>query len=327
MAFNRSTFVIYDEEFNTGMVEEIQQAAVSLNEAAGGVMSLSTQKMRGEFLKETFYKQITGLVRDRDPNDLTASTADDLTMGEEVGVKVHKSIHVEKALNAFEALGDDAREFSFLIGVQFSKAVLTDYLNSGIAAAVGALMSEASVQYDATAVAGKETISPANLNRIKKRLGDQGQRIRAWVMNSTLAYDLVEENIESKITNIADLAVAQGTFASLSIPVIITDSPFLTVDNGVDPDDHYVLALTEDAVQAVESEDRNVLAEVVGGGKNLIGRIQSEFALTVGVAGAAYNGVAKPTKAMLADPANWAFVVTDVKSGPGAIGIFNAIAE
>jgi hypothetical protein len=327
VAFTRDTFVIYDEEYHTGAVEEIQRAAIELNSAAGGVMRMSTQTMRGEFLRESFYQDIQGLVRDRNPTDLGDSTPDDLTMGEEVSVKVHKSIHVEKALNAFKGLGNSPQEFSFVVGAVQGKRMAVDYMDTAISAVTAALRSQATVQYDATATS-KKSISPANLNRIKKRLGDQSQRVRAWVMDSTMLHDLVEENIESGITDVAGVVVYGGSPATLGLPVIMTDSPYLMTEN-VDPtlEDHYVLALCEGAVEVIEAEERSVLAETVGGKKNLIGRIQSEYAIMATVSGASYKGSQYPTKADLADPTNWEYVVSDIKGGCGAIGIFNARVE
>lgn len=328
-AFTRDTFVIYDEEYHSGAVEEIQRAAIELNAAAGGVMRMSTQTMRGEFLKESFYQDIQGLVRDRDPTDLTDSTPDDLTMGEEVSVKVHKSIHVEKALNAFKGLGNSPQEFSFVVGAIQGKRMAIDYIDTAVAAVTAALRATTAVQYDATATVDRKTISPSNLNRIKKRLGDQSQRVRAWVMDSTMLHDLVEENIETGLSDVAGVVVYGGSPATLGLPVIMTDSPYLMVEgDGVTTvDNHFVLALTEGAVEVIEAEERSVLAETVGGKKNLIGRIQSEYAIMATVSGASYKGLQHPTKADLADPANWEFVVSDVKGGCGAIGIFEAIEE
>lgn len=345
MAFSRDTFVIYDEEYHSGAVEEIQRAAFDLNSAAGGVMRMSTQNMRGEFLKETFFKDIEGLIRDRDPNDLTDSTPDDILMGEEISVKIHKSLHVEKTLNSFKALGQDPQTMSFVVGAIQGKRMVVDYMDTAIASVTAALLAEsATTLYDATAVSGKETISPANLNRIKKRLGDQSQRVRGWVMDSTMYHDLVEENITEKLFEVAGRVVYGGSPATLGLPVIVTDSPYLMVegtpadpgDPGAEPpvpptpataDVHYVLALTEGSVEVVEAEDRAVLSEVVGGKKNLVGRIQSEYALMTKVAGYAYTGAQHPTVADLADTANWERVVASVKSGPGAIGQFWAIEE
>ena len=328
MAFNRENFVIYDEEWHTGATEVIQQAAIELNQAAGGSMAMTTQRMRGEFLKESFFKEIQGLVRDRDPNDLTDSTADDLEMGEEVAAKIHKSIHVEKALNAFNALGDDAREFSFIVGTQQGQVMVVDYLNTALASVVAAIRSEEKVVYDATET-DKPQPSPANLNRIKKRMGDQSQRIVAWAMDATMLHDLVEENIESKITNVADVNIWNaGNPGLVGLPAIVTDSPFLMEEGGEEePDKHFIVGLTERAVEAIEAEERNVLAETVGGKKNLLGRIQSEFAVINKVKGCAYTGGEHPTTSDLADPENWEFVVTSHKSGPGAIGVFYAIDE
>lgn len=324
MAFDRQTFVIYDEEYHTGAIETLERVSFNLNESAGGVFKLVTQNMRGEFLKESFFKDIDGIVRDRDPNDLTSSTADDLEMGEEIGVKIHKSIHVEKAINAFKGIGASPEEFSFIVGQIHGKRMAVDYLDTAIASCTAVLLSNANVQYDATAVSGKETISPANLNRIKRKLGDAATRITAWVMDATMYHDLVEENITSKY-DFSGFQIYGGSPGSLGLPVIVTDSPYLLVEgDSVDDNVHYVLGLTENACTLFESEDFTVHTDVVGRLKNLIGLIQVEYALTPRVAGAAYSGSEHPTKADLADSANWGYVVAD-KAGIGALGMFNPI--
>lgn len=326
MAFNRETFVIYDEEYHTGAVETLERVSFNLNESAGGVFSLVTQNLKGEFLKESFYNDIDGIVRDRDPNDLTGSTADDLTMGEEVGVKIGKSIHVEKALNAFKAIGSNPQEMSFIVGQIHGKRMAVDYLDTAIACTAAVLLSNADVQYDATVIAGKETISPSNLNRIKKRLGDASNRIVAFVTDATMYHDLVEENIEAKY-DFSGFQIYGGTPGSLGLPVIVTDSPYLMVEGtGGAPDTHYVLALTANACKLYESEDFTVHTDIIGRLKNLVGLIQVEYALTPRVSGAAYTGQEHPTKADLADSTNWEYVVAS-KSGPGAIGKFFAIDE
>ena len=330
MAFDRQNFVIYDEEFHTGAVETLERATIDLNASAGGTMSFVTENMKGEFLKESFFKDIDGLVRDRDPNDITDSAADDLTMGEEVGVKIHKSIHVEKTLNAFAGIGSSPEELSFVVGQIQGKRMSVDYLDTGIASVAAVLQSNANVIYDATATSNRKTISPVNLNRMKKRLGDQSQRIRALVMDSTMFHDLVEENIEAGLTDVAGVVVYGGMPATTGLPVIVTDSEYLQdpdpAGDGTEPAEHYILALTEGAVTLYEAEDRNVLSEVVGGKKNLIGRIQTEYALMPTVSGAAYTGSQHPTTADLADSANWNYVVQD-KAGAGVLGKFNAIED
>lgn len=331
MAFNRETFVLYDEEHHSGLVESINRVALDMNNVAGGVFSLSASTKRGEFERESFFKQINGMVRDRDPNDLTESTADDLVMSETTAVKIHKSFHVEKSVNSFAALGaETAQDFSFIVGQIQGSQMAVDYTDTAIAAATAALRSTADVQYDATAVTGKEAITPANLNRIHKTLGDQGGRIRAWVMNSVMFYDLVENGIEGGLETVAgNIQMYGGGPATLGLPAIVVDSPYLSEadeDEDTGPDSHFVLALTGNAVEVVESEAPANLAEVVGGLKNLVGRIQSEYAMNVKVSGYSYTGAAHPTRADLADSANWSLEV-DPKVGIGAMGIFNEISD
>lgn len=330
MAFSRDTFVIYQNEFHSGMVETIMQRNVDLN-ATAGTMSMFPREMQGEFLKETFFKEIKGMVRDRDPNDLTDSTADDIVQGEVKAVKVHKSIHVEKTLNSWNAIGSDPSQFSFVVGTQQGEEVARDYLNSSIAAVVGAIRSEAGLVFDATAsaTATERTIKPKNLNKMRRLLGDNGQSIRALVMNSTMYYDLVDDAIDAKLTNITDVVVYGGTPATMGLPVIVTDSPFLTgtatVGGTADTEVHYVVGLRDRAVAAMEAEAPTALAEVVGGKKNLIGRIQTEYALMCRVDGFAWTGAEHPTRADLATTTNWDYVFSDVKSAPGVVGVFVAL--
>lgn len=323
MAFSRDTFVIYDNEYHTGMVEVIMQANVDMNSGSNGTMSMYADNMQGEFLKETFFKEVAGMVRDRDPNDLSDSVADDLIMGEVSAVKVHKSIHVEKTLNSWNAIGSDPRDLSYVVGTMQGKEVAVDYLNSSVASLVGAITSVAGLNYDATAVSGAETISPKGLNKMRRLLGDNGTAIRALVMDSTMYYDLVEENIDQVRTNVTDVVVYGGTPATLGLPVIVTDSPYLVVDEGLGTEAHYVLGLRGGAVSAIEAETPNVLAEVVGGKKNLIGRIQSEYAAMIRVDGFAWSGSIQPARADLAASANWSYVYTDTKSAPAVLGKFN----
>lgn len=330
MAFTRDNFTVYDEEMHTGIVEVLDQATIDLNASANGVMSFVTDTMRGDFLKESFFRDIDGLVRDRDPNDTSDITADDLTMGEEVSAKMFRSILVEKALSAMSALGSTPEVFSFAVGQIQGKRMAADYLNSGIAAASAAIRSEADAVYDATAVTGKESISPSNLNRIKKRLGDASQRVRAWVMDSTMYHDLVEENIAANITDVASAVVYGGSPATMGIPVIVTDSDALFIadpaGDGSEPDQHIVLALTEGAVELIEAEERATHSEVVSGKANLLARIQNEYTLLAKVKGCSYSGTAAPTAAELGNPDNWDMVMS-VKNSAGAVGLFNAIEE
>jgi hypothetical protein len=78
-----------------------------------------------------------------------------------------------------------------------------------------------------------------------------------------------------------------------------------------------VLGLTEDACTISESEERNIVSELVTGKENLIMRIQGEYAFNVNVKGCAWdltNGGTNPSATALATSSNWDQVVSDVKS-------------
>src|SRR5690554_2045585 len=125
MAFTRNTFVIYQEEFNTGQTETLEQASVDFA-SAGGAVVMGVANKKGELEKASFFQSIAGLVEDRDPTDTSAASWADLTSSETVAVKVHRRSKVQKAVNAFKALGEDLGVMSFVFGQQHGKAVALD---------------------------------------------------------------------------------------------------------------------------------------------------------------------------------------------------------
>ena len=81
-----------------------------------------------------------------------------------------------------------------------------------------------------------------------------------------------------------------------------------------------VLGLVGDAVVATESEEREVVSEVITGKENLLFRVQGEYAFNLECKGMAWditNGGANPADTAIATSTNWDKKATSDKDLPG----------
>lgn len=328
MAFTRDTFQVYNTEYFSGMSEVLMQQAVDM-QASGGAFIMENRNMMGELEKASFFQSIgSGLVQDRDPTSMSAASWSDLTMSETVGIKFHRSMKVEKAVSAFKAIGQDPAIMSFVLGQQQGRSLSIDYINSGLGAVRALLETIGSTVYDATALTGKEDLTPSGLVEMKAKFGDASGDIVAFAMHSRMAHDLLGDAVASAASTVAGPAIFSASFGTLSIPVIVTDSPSLVdldpAGDGTKPAEYFVLGLTSGAVRLTESEEREVLTKLDDTKANITARVTTEIAYTVQPKGGEWTGPNYPTGAQLATAANWGYAYTDDKSGPGVMGIFNA---
>ncbi|AHX01196.1 putative major capsid protein [Nitrincola phage 1M3-16] len=324
MAYTQATFVIYDEQYFSGVTEVLSQAAVEMA-AAGGVMRIGTRLLKGQLDEASFFQNIDNLVSDRNPDDLSAADFSDLTMSQTRGVKTHRSSKVEKTVNAFKALGESPELMSFVLGRQHAKAFALDYTNTGIASVAAALESLSGATLNVSAESGAAgQLNVSNLVKLRAKMGDNASAIRAWVMHSQAAHKLLGDAVASQVDSVAGVAIYRAEVGSLGLPIIVTDSPYLVEVNSTtgDIEGYKVLGLTESAVLMEESEEQELLTRLDDTKKNITARITVETAYTVNVKGFAWDGSTAPTKADLADSGNWDYVYASVKQGPGVLGIF-----
>lgn len=323
MSYGTETnFVIYPEQFFGGMVETLQQNAEAFNDASGNSVRLFARPMLGDYEKESFIKSTSGLINHRSPTNASAVADNNLAQLDITSVKVNKRIGpVAETLDAFKKIAVDPMEFSLILGQQVGAGLAIQFLNSGLAAVRAAIASQgATLQYNNTG----QTIPTATHTALVSGMqlfGDRAERIKAWVMHSATYFELMKQSIADKVFQVASATIYQGTVATLGKPVIISDSPMLlngsTASNATQYD---ILGLVEDAVQVIESEDRNIVSQLVTGQDNLVMRIQGELAYNVKVAGTTYsltNGGLNPTDYVLSQPGNWQFQMADPKLAPG----------
>jgi hypothetical protein len=149
-------------------------------------------------------------------------------------------------------------------------------------------------------------------------MGDVSSRIVAFAMHSKPYFDLVKQSIADKIVEVAGVTVIRGTVASFNRPIIVTDAPAL-LESG-SPNVYPVLGLVEGAVVVTESEQQEIVSQVVTGLEQLAFRIQGEYAYNLNVKGLQWdttNGGVNPDDTAVALSTNWDLVATSAKDGPG----------
>jgi hypothetical protein len=316
-----SDFKIYQEQFFGGMTETLQQAADVMNEASKGAIAMTTERLKGDYEQESFFKSLTTLVSRQDITSTSTATALKLTQDEQVRVKLHRKIGpVEVTRKAFLQIGEDPQLASFILGQQTAQAAAENMLNAGLLSARVALANTANVTNDVTG-ANVKICSHSNLMRTLQKFGDKQSRIVAWVMHSTNWFDLGVDGIDNQIDTIASEIIRVLNVPSVGRPVIVTDSPSLIVTADT-PDSYYVLGLTAMGLQMVLSEDQYVTTEEVTGGEQIINRIQGEMAFNVGVKGYKWditNGGANPDDTALGTGSNWDKVATADKDLAGVV--------
>lgn len=312
-------FKVYENEFFGGMSEALQQFSSVFNQGSNNTIRLVPRRMAGHYETESFFKNISGLIRRRDISSVSTVADLPLTQGEMIGVKVNRGIGpVTQTLDAFRKIGMTPSEASFRLGEQMGKAVALDYLNTGLKALNATIATtntlSSTLIYDATGLSSDQsTLRHTHFVRGLAKFGDASNRISCWVMHSKPFFDLMENAVTDKIFEVAGLTIYRGTVPSFNRPIVVTDSAALWTDATTDTYD--ILGLTEDSLVISESEDRFITSDLVTGLENLVMRIQGEYAFNVRVKGMAYNTGAgvNPTDAALGTPSNWTSPLHDKK--------------
>ncbi len=315
-----SDFKVYESEFMGGFIESVEMETNVFNTSSDGAIQLIPSRLKGHYNKESFFKNIANLVTRRDITSTASVTDLALTQGEFIGVKCNRKIGpVANTLDSFKKIAADPQEFSFILGQQWGKQAAKDYVDTALGAVGAAIAGQASLVKDITGETLK-TANHASISQTMAKMGDQASRIKCFVMSSKTYFDLVGQSIADKIVNVADIVIYGGVPGTFNRPVIVTDSPSLMIAGT--PNTYRSLALVEGAVVVEESEERNIVSEIVTGLENLVLRYQGEMAFNTTVKGFQYdiaNGGVNPSSAAVLTSSNWDLVVGDVKSGPGAL--------
>ncbi len=320
--------LIYPDLVHGGMVETLVQNTDAFNAASRNTIRLVTNRRRGDFAQESFFKNVSSLINRRTvagspENPSVASNP--VPMDEHISVKLNRRIGpIDQTFDSFRKLGDDTdlEVLSFLLGEQIAKAVQVDQLDAGLRALVASITNVSSTLVDrGPANSPQNTLNTDTLVDGLATFGDGGSRVVLWVMHSKPFYDLVKNQITANIDGISNFNVMEAMPVTLNRPVLVTDSASLvSVEASPEVNQYTTLGLTADAVVLEDSEEEMLYSDVITGKDNIVARLQGEFAYNVGVKGFRWdpaNGGVNPDDTALATGSNWDAVMDDIKDNAG----------
>lgn len=327
--------IIYPELVHSGMSETLVQNTDAFNAASLNALRIVTNRQKGDFAQESFFKNVSNIVQRREVDVSPANPAVNSTgvpIDEFVSVKLNRRIGpIDQTLDSFRKLGDnpDMEVLSFLLGGQIAKAMQIEMLDTLIRSVTATILAQATLTNGIGGAPSPEagTLNTDHLVDGLALFGDAASRVKIWVMHSKPYYDLVKNQIAANIDGLSNFNVASATPVTLNRPVLVTDSPAL-IDSSVSPEAQYItLGLTDNAAIAEDSEADMMHSEIITGNENLVARLQGEYAYNVGCKGAKWdvtNGGVNPNDAALGTSTNWDSVMDNVKDLPG-VAIYSTL--
>lgn len=318
-----SQMQVFNEYFAPAIIETLAQKVEAFNQASGGAIRLTTAGFDGDFMQESFFASIHSAQRRVDRYAAQASqTATDLTQLKHSSVKVGGGfgpIRYEPAQMTW--LSKPTAEGIEVASRNFAEALLSDQLNTAIAALVAAIANQSTATTnDVSASAG---ISYNAMNTAHALFGDRSGDLICQVMNGTAYHKLIGANL----TNTPQLFQAQNVrvIDILGKMVVVTDAPALYATGT--PNKLKVLSLTDSAAIVTDGSDIITNIETKNGQTRIETTMQVDYSFGLGLKGYSWdetNGGKSPTDAELATGSNWDKVATSIKHTAGVLTIGDA---
>jgi len=318
---------VFNDYLQPAIIETLAQRVALFNEASNGTIRLTTEGFTGDFLQESFFAALHTAQRrvDRYASNGAASSTN-LSQLQHNGVKVAGGFGpILFEPSQLTWLEKPTAEGIEVISRNFAEAMLSDQLNTAIAALVAAIEAQSAAKYDGIAdVSPNVGISYATLNKAHAKFGDRSGDLVAQVMTGSVFHKLIGQNL----TNTERLFTSQGVniVDILGKAVIVTDAPALYQD--ASPlDKEKVLALTEGAAIVYDGGDMIANIETTNGKLRIESTMQVDYTFGLALKGYAWDtasGGKSPTDAELATGSNWDKVATSIKDTAGVIAIGDA---
>jgi len=331
---NKNDFVIYQDGFQTGMLEALEQEVSVLNAGPRGIVVV-TEATRGEYLESAFFQNVDGLVSDRDTTSVADAPETKLNQQNVKDILVNYRVGPNSnTIDGFRKIAESPDVMSMLLGEAAGQQLAEKFLNGGLGALVAAMSTEAGMVFDTRGAAdalnpkaNSTSITLRNLNRVLGLMGDKRARTRMWVMPSAPFTELVDNQITEKLGEVSGAVVYGGNPGTYGLPAYVTDSPALTFtqdvsaaqDGSEEISRHRILGLTEQALVIQQQPYFDLEVERKTGKQNLLVTYQGEGSYLVRVKGFSWTGTESPTDGELATDTNWNYVFSSVKSGPGVM--------
>lgn len=317
-----SDMKVFNEYLKRATIETLAQDVAKFNAASAGSIQLTTQGIDGDFLQESFWAGVHGAQRRVDrygANAAQAATA--LSQKQYDSVKIAGGfgpiLWEPGQLSWVQKSPEEALE---VISRNLSEAIMSDQLNTAIAALVAAIGNQPTAVNDVSAAAGVNYIA---INGTHAKFGDASARIVAQVMTGAMYHKLIGQNL----TNANHLFQFQGVTIVdiLGKAVIVTDAPALFTAGT--PDKEKVLSLVSGAAVVSDGSDLITNIQTTNGKNRIETTMQADYTFGLGLKGYTWdvtNGGKSPTDAEIATGSNWDLVANSVKASAGVLTVGDA---
>lgn len=317
-----SQMEVFNQYVQPVLIDTLTQKIELFNAASGGAISLSTDGFSGDFLQKSFWAGLQGAQRRVDRYAANnAVAAQDMQQRKDSAVKVAGAFGpVRFEPSQMTWLTKPTAEGIEVISREMADAMLSDQVNSVIAALVAAMSNEADAVND---VSGTGGVDYAALNGGHAKFGDSSGNLITEVMTGSVMHKLIGAN----------LANTQNLFESNGVQVIsilgkrhvVTDAPAL-YEAGA-PNKDKVLSLASGAGVVFNGGDIITNIETKNGNERIETTLQSDYTFGLSLKGYGWDEAAggkSPDDAALQTGTNWVKSMDSVKSTAGVITIGDA---
>lgn len=317
-----SNMKVFNEYLKQTTIETLQQDVEKFNAASAGAIRLTTQGIDGDFLQESFWAGLHSAQRRVDryaANGAQSSTP--LAQKQYDAVKIAGGfgpiIWEPAQLSWVQKNPEEALE---VISRNLSESIMSDQLNTAIAALVAAIGNQSAAVNDVSATAG---ITYVGINNAHALFGDASQRLVAQVMTGAMYHKLMGQNLAN--------AERLFTFSGVQVvdilgkAVIVTDAAAL-YEAGT-PNKEKVLSLADGAAVVMDGSDLITNIETSNGKERIETTMQADYTFGLGLKGYTWdtaNGGKSPTNAELSTGTNWDLVANSIKASAGVMTIGDA---
>lgn len=317
-----SDLAIFTDYAYDTMTEVLAQNVQLFNAASNGMLVLGVGGFGGDFSDHSFWAQVDGLVRRRNPYGDGPIAEKVLTQKIDTLVKVAAGtppIRMDPAWMAWIARSPE--EPAIAMGKQLAVLVMADMLNVAIGCVTAAILKTPALVNDITGNTGADALpSPLALANTVIKLGDVSNELRGYIMHSKSWNDLYGHALTNN-----ERLFEYGTVAVSADPMgrryIMNDNPALVDSSVANSPKFHTLTLSAGAVTIEQNPDFNDNWSDTNGNENIKRTYQAEWSYNVGVKGFTYDKTAghAPNDAALFAAGSWDQTTTSIKNGPGAI--------
>jgi hypothetical protein len=317
-----SNMKVFNEYLKKTTIETLAQDVEKFNAASAGSIRLTTQGIDGDFLQESFWAGLHSAQRRVDRYAANgAQAATPLTQKQYDSVKIAGGfgpiLWEPSQLSWVQKNPEEALE---VISRNLSEAIMSDQLNTAIAALVAAIGNQPTATNDVSATLGVDYVA---INNAHALFGDASQRLIAQVMTGAMYHKLIGKNLVNaeKLFTFSGVQVVD----ILGKAVIITDAAAL-YEAGT-PNKQKVLSLADGAAMVMDGSDLITNIQTSNGKERIETTMQADYTFGMGLKGYTWdttNGGKSPTSAELATGTNWDLVANSIKASAGVITIGDA---